>query len=117
MKPYNGNMINRVVDYFVLKPVQNDEVKFDMKQLGENKSSDYMGLTNHLVKTISPVLSGYLTDIFNKIIDESNYHENIKVSKIVPIVKDGEPNEPSNYRPISLVPLLGKFLKKLLNED
>ena len=32
-KPYIGNMINRVVDSFVLKPVQNDEAKFEIKQL------------------------------------------------------------------------------------
>ena len=42
-KPYNGNMINRVVDAFVLKPVQNDEEKFEIKQLVGKKSSDYMG--------------------------------------------------------------------------
>ena len=53
-------MINCVVDSFVLKPVQNDEVKFKMKQLVGKKSSDYMGLTNHILKTINPVISGYL---------------------------------------------------------
>ena len=56
-------MINRVVDSFVLKPVQNDEVKFKIKQLVGKKSSDDMGLTNHLLKTINPVISEYLTDI------------------------------------------------------
>ena len=98
-KPYDGNMINRVVDSFVLKPIQNDEVKSEIKELVGKKSSDYMGLTNYLLKTINPVISGYLTDIFNKIIDESHYPESLKVSKVVPIFKDGDPSEPNNYIP------------------
>ena len=63
-------------------------VKLEIKQLVGKKSSDYMGLTNHLLKTINPVISGYLTDIFTKIIDESHYPKSLKVLKVVPIFKD-----------------------------
>ena len=73
-----------------------------------------MDLTNHLLKTFNPVISGYLTGIFNKIIDESHYIESLKVSKVVPIFKDGDPNEPNNYRPISLVALFGKIFDKFI---
>ena len=59
-----------------------------------------MGLTNDLLKSINPVISGYLTDIFKKIIDVSHYPESLKVSKIVPILKDGDTNDPKNYRPV-----------------
>ena len=65
-KPYNGKMINRVVCSFVLKPLQNEEANFELKHLVGKKSSDYMGLTNHLLKTINAVISGYLRDIFKK---------------------------------------------------
>ena len=54
------------------------------------------------------------SDIFNKIIDESHYPESLKVSKVVPIFKDGDPNEPNKYRPISLVPLFGKIFDKII---
>ena len=89
-------MNNRVVDAFVLKPAQNDEVKFEIKKLVGKKGFNYMGLTNHLLKSINPVISGFLTDIFNKIIDESHYPESSKVSKVVPIFKNGDLNEPNN---------------------
>ena len=59
-------MTNRVVDSFVLKPIRNDEVKYEIKELVGKKSSDYMGLTNHLLKTINPIFSGYLTYISTK---------------------------------------------------
>ena len=82
-------MINRVVDSFVLKPVQNDKAKIDIKHLDEKKSSDCMGITIHLLKTIDSVIDGYLTDIFKKILDKSTYPERLKFSKVVPIFKDG----------------------------
>ena len=113
-KPYNGNMINRVVDSFVLKPIRTNEMKFEIKQPVGKKGSDYMGLTNHLLKTINPVISGYLTDIFNKVIDESHHPKSLNVSKVVPILKNGDPNKPNNYRPNSLVPLFGKIIKKII---
>ena len=105
-------MINDGADSFVLKPVQDDKMKFALKQLVGKKTSDYMDLTNHLLKTINPVISGYLTDIFNKIIDELQYPESLKVPKVGPIFKLGDPNEPNNYRRISLVPFFGKFFLK-----
>ena len=57
-KPYDGNTINRVVYLFVLKPVQNNEMKLEIKQLVGKRSCDFMGLTNHLLKTINPVING-----------------------------------------------------------
>ena len=110
-------MINRVVDSFVLKRVQYDEVRFEIKQIVRKKSSDYVGLTYHLLKPSNPVLSGYLTDIFNKIKDELHYPKSLKISKVVPILKDEDLNEPYNYRSISLVTLFGKIFEKIINED
>ena len=72
-----------------------------------------MGLTNRLLKTINPVISGYLTDIFNKIIDESHYPKSLKI-RVAPIFKDEDPNEPNNYRSISLIPMFGKYFKKTI---
>ena len=107
-------MTNRVVDSFVLKPVQNDEMMFEIKQLVGKKSSDYMALTNHLLITINPVINRYLTDNFKKIIDWSPYPEILKGSKVVPICKNGDPFEPNNSRPIFLAPLFGKNFEKIL---
>ena len=92
VKPYDGNTINRVVDSFVLKKVRKDDVKLQIKQLVWKKSSDNMGLTNHLLKAINTGVSGYLTGIFNKIKDESHYPKSLKVSKVGPIFKNEDPS-------------------------
>ena len=50
-----------------------------------------MGLRNCLLKTINPVISGYLTDYFNKIVVESHYPKSCGIiSKVVTITKDGD---------------------------
>src|SRR6218665_842071 len=38
----------------------------------------------------------------------------IKIAKIVPIFKNGEKNDVSNYRPISILPYFSKFYEKLM---
>ena len=106
-------MINRVVDAFALKLDQNDEVKFEKSNLLEKKGFRLYGFNKPSSKKINRVITGYLTDTFNKVIDESHYPENLKVSKVVPIFKDGDSNEPNIYRPIYLIPLFGKIFEKI----
>ena len=36
----------------------------------------------------------------------------MKLSKVFPIHKDGDKDDPSNYRPISILPTISKILKK-----
>ncbi len=37
-----------------------------------------------------------------------------KISKIIPLLKKGDPQQPENYRPISNLSLLGKLYEKLI---
>ena len=38
----------------------------------------------------------------------------LKIAKIAPFFKNGDCSEPTNYRPISLLPAIGKLFEKLL---
>ncbi len=40
-----------------------------------------------------------------------------KFSIVVPIPKTGDVNDPSNYRPISLLPVLSKLLEKIVSSQ
>ncbi|CAB4012384.1 Hypothetical predicted protein, partial [Paramuricea clavata] len=40
-----------------------------------------------------------------------------KVSNIIPISKGGQKNEVSNYRPISLLPILSKVLERCIYDQ
>ena len=40
-----------------------------------------------------------------------------KVAKLKPIFKKGKKVDPSNYRPISLLPLISKIIEKVVNDQ
>ena len=42
------------------------------------------------------------------------FPDQLKIAKIIPIHKGGAKNISSNYRPISLLPILGKVLEKII---
>jgi len=42
------------------------------------------------------------------------YQTKVKIAKIIPIYKKGDHQEPSNYRPISLLKVFDKMLEKIV---
>ena len=57
-----------------------------------------------------------MTSTFNQIISEAVYPSCIRAAKVVPIFKEGDKSFPCNYRPISLVPVIGKVFENLLSK-
>ena len=90
-----------------------DEIHKIIQDMGINKSGDIYGITPSLIKHGGPVLIGILTLLFNKSIDQGIFPSALKLSKIVPIQGDSI-FEVSNYRPISLLPILSKILEKVM---
>ena len=45
-----------------------------------------------------------------------NFQTNLKLQKIIPIYKGDSKLEPGNYRPISLLPIIGKVFEKVVHE-
>ena len=52
--------------------------------------------------------------IFSNILSTSNYPNLWKVANVIPIHKKGDKQLIKNYRPISLLPICGKILEKIL---
>ena len=92
-----------------IAPYEIDEIIHD---LGSNKSGDIYGNTSNIVKLGGPVLTQILTLLFNKSLEQGIFPNALKVSKIIPIHKGDSLFKMSNYRPISLLPILSKVLEK-----
>ena len=52
--------------------------------------------------------------IINTAIEENSFPQQWKISKITPIPKIDQPKEPSDYRPISILPILSKVYERIL---
>ena len=61
----------------------------------------------HIVATV-------LTLIFNTAIMQCKFPKALKLADITPVHKKGDPQDPMNYRPISVKPTLSKLFEKLL---
>ena len=53
-----------------------------------------------------------VTKLFNLSLQSGTFPDDWKFARIVPIPKSGDPTNPFNYRPISILPLLSKLLER-----
>lgn len=62
------------------------------------------------LKTLAVYLVHPLSHIFNICIEQATWPKALKMADIIPIHKSGIKNKVSNYRPISLISNIAKFL-------
>ena len=68
------------------------------------------------MKDGAEILAKPLSEIYNLSITSRAFPNACKVAKLKPIFKKGKKTDPSNYRPISLLPLISKVLE-MINHD
>ena len=88
------------------------EVLNALSVLDVNKATGPDKIPAKLLKNCAPCISNSLCTIFNKCLQLGKLPAAWKVANIIPIHKNGSPGEVSNYRPISLLPLVSKVLER-----
>lgn len=99
---------------FTFKEVTLIEVRDVIDALKNKKSKDPYGFDISLIKSVKNLIVGPLTRLINLCFKESIFPEALKKTVVTPIFKKGDPNNVSNYRPISLLPILSKILEKCM---
>ena len=59
-------------------------------------------------------LAGSLSRLFNCCMREGHYPACFKVARVVPVFKGDDPVEFSNYRPVSVLPVLSQLFERVL---
>ena len=67
-----------------------------------------------LFKYINDEISPILSLLFNRCINEGLFPDEFKKAKIKPLYKSGSKNGMLNFRPISILPQISKYLKKII---
>ena len=76
-----------------------------------HKASGDSLLCNQLLKNCAPFLASSITYLFNLSLSTSSFPDAWKIAKVIPLFKNrGSHSDPSNYRPISLLPAIGKVM-------
>ena len=99
-------------------PITEEEIKKAVKSLKNNKSSGIDLILNEHIKCsfeLSSMRQLYVK-LFNIVFDTGIIPEAWAIGKIIPIYKQkGEQNDPSNYRPITLLSCMGKLFTAVIN--
>ena len=73
------------------------------------KSTSCRYITNRVLRETAPVITQSLTWLYNLSIKTGTFPREWKSALVTPIYKQkGQPQHPTNYRPISLLPAVGK---------
>ena len=89
-----------------------------ISKLDSAKATGPDGIPVIVLKMCAPELSPVLTKLFNLCLSNSVFPSCWKIASVVPVFKgSGERSAPSNYRPISLLPIIGKIFECFLNQQ
>ena len=83
--------------------------------LPRKTASGIEGISSPMLRGSAGAISSTLTHLFNFSLSSGRVPREWKVSKIVPVFKNGNPNLVSNYCPISLLSLPSKFLERIVH--
>ena len=92
-----------------------EEVSALIKEIDTSKSSAIDYLSSRVMKDAFTVIPSVLLHIFRSSLDTGVIPRSWKKATIIPLKKCGNSNEVSNLRPISLLPMQGKMLEKIIH--
>lgn len=106
--------IERPGTEFSFREVTFNEVRSIINHLNNKKSADIYGLTVPLIKSIKNLIVVPITKLINSCIRTGIFPHVLKRALITPIFKKGDKSHVSNFRPISLLPVISKIFERAL---
>lgn len=121
---FNNTNLNNNGDYtnqhhrtqtFSFHKVDKNAVMKHLMDMKGHKTGGIDQIPAFVYKILGPLIIAPLTYIINKSIETNIFPNKWKTALVIPIFKTGDTTQPGNYRPISLLPILGKVFEKILN--
>lgn len=95
---------------------KNNVIKI-IKNMKNTSSKGHDNISIKIIKDNIEQLAGPITNIINKSIITATVPALMKISKIIPIYKNGNKENHENYRPISILPTVDKIMESVINEQ
>ena len=104
----NSNELNQ--------PITESEIVSAVKSLKNNKSPGLDNIVNEHIKSTLHIMLPIYIKLFNLVFDSGIIPESWTCGVIKPMYKNkGSPEDPSNYRPITLLSCIGKLFTAIIN--
>ena len=106
----------RTEEIFEFQPVSSLEVWNEINQLNLSKKTSG-DLSTDIVKSISGSYLEYFTYFVNQVFADCTLPDKLKLANVSPIFKLGDSFFKKNFRPISVLSAISKFLERLMSKQ
>jgi hypothetical protein len=109
-KPSNPSLAS-----FVLLETDPTEIHMILMSLKSDSAPGWDNVSAKFLKMASGIVVPIITNLVNICFKNGIFPNALKKAIITPVFKSGNKEDPSNYRPISVLPAISKILEKLIN--
>ena len=106
--------VNKDKAEFNFKTIEVKDIMAAFAKIKTAKSFGTDNISSYFLKLALPVIENSLAALFNTSIETSQFPDSWKVARVTPIFKGGDKAEKSNYRPISVLPIISRLFEKLV---
>ena len=111
----NGDYGGRETDStFSFKPITTEEVTKACSKIKKSNGSGTDRISSHFLKVGIGILAPSLAQLFSPSLSVGYFLENWKTACVDPIFKQGSKDDRSDYRPISVLPVVSPLFEKLV---
>lgn len=103
-----------LLESFFFKPTDLTEIKHLFMQIKNKNSAGYDQVSIKIFLKLPDNALQALAEAINTSFTLGIFPDCLKSALVTPIFKGGDPNLPSNFRPISLLPTLSKIVEKIV---
>ena len=90
------------------------ELSAALGRMGTSRACGSDGITVEMLKLTFAVVGPHLLHIVNSCIKNCDMSLEWKAATVTPRYKNGDKNDPSNYRPISILPVVAKLCERVI---
>ena len=108
----DANINNRAKKSLYVKTSEFEICKI-IKSLKNTNSTGFDHFSTKFIKLSISLLAPTLVKLFNHSIQSGLYPDLLKIVKVIPIFKKGDPTSVNNYRPISILSPINKIFEKM----
>jgi hypothetical protein len=109
--------IKKDIPNLEFKEISNEFVHKQINKTSVKKATGRNGISAKLLKLAKPVIAKPITKMINKTITNSVFPDQLKQAQVVALHKKNNALDKSNYRPVSILPVISKFFERAIYEQ
>ena len=106
-----------VSDCFRVRAATLPELSLALRTMNNSRACSSDGITVDMLRRTFAVVGPHLLHVVNSSLVTGQVPAEWKSATVLPLFKKGDPADPGNYRPISILSVVGKLCEKLVNSQ